>query len=322
MIRQAGWIRVRGPMEDAWYEIVLEVPLQHSEAAAASLAARGFSGCELREHGGGASIVVFTQAPSLRDATGVAQGAASALADMPFLAGCPSPNVVVRELDPRVWTQNWRRHFARHTIGGRIEILPPWEEPSPPVAGVISIVINPGMAFGTGLHETTAGCIEALIANVKAGDRVLDLGCGSAILAIAAARLGAREVVAIDNDPIAVEAAEENIERNGVGDIVRARLARENTETSVGTNIASEADGGAYDLVVANILAETLVEMQGRLTANVAERGVLVLSGIESSRLAMVKEAFVRPGWNEVSTLERGEWVTVVLHREPLAPRT
>ena len=302
-------------MQNKWYEIELAVPCEHAEAAAAMLVTRaGFAGCEQRERGGLCHVVVFVQGESRDAAEASAAEAAAVLRQSPSLRET-SPHGAVRELDPEVWTQNWRRHFARHTIGGRIEIVPPWEEASPPSAGVISIVINPGMAFGTGLHETTSGCLEALIAHVRAGDRVLDLGCGSAILAIAAARLGASEALALDNDPVAVEAAQENIDANAVAPIVHAAIADD-----AGDVIASEANERPFDVVVANILAETLVAMQDRLTRAVRDGGVLILSGIEASRLAMVQESFVQPGWQQIDLLERGEWATLVLHRAPLAP--
>ena len=320
MIRQAVRITVRGPMEQKWYEIALPVAPEHGEAAAAMLTARGgFAGCELRERGAAVHVVVFAQAASLENARAAADEAATLLKGPALLEG--SAETIITELDPEVWTQNWRRHFARHTIGGRIEIVPPWEEPSPPSAGLISIVINPGMAFGTGLHETTSGCLEALIANVRGGERVLDLGCGSAILAIAAARLGAQEALALDNDPVAVAAAEENIAANLMGGVVTARLVASQSE-AVGTDVATEGQAQRFDLVVANILAETLVEMQDLLTVSVEENGVLILSGIEASRLHMVLKAFVRPGWSLGDILERGEWATVVLHHGALAPRS
>jgi ribosomal protein L11 methyltransferase len=329
---------------------------------------------EIRERGGDAcEIVVVVETGGDPDAIDARVREASEAVAI-LHAGEP----IVAELDPKVWTENWKKHFARRTFAGRIEVRPPWEEAGEP----LSIVINPGMAFGTGLHETTAGCLELLVEEVRPGARVADVGCGSGILAIAAARLGAADVLATDVDPLAVEATQQNIDSNGVARIVRVELEpgeigipewesdarpgltrdreeRRNTSVSssepgAGENISAAfastrrdakvdeatpagaspergtpngaVSGGfaacipaSFDLVVANILADTLVEMCSMLTSAVRPGGALVLSGIEARRLKSVEEAFIRHPWRRKRTIIRGDWVSLSLHHEVLA---
>jgi len=342
-----------------WFEIALPVPAALVDEAAALLDFAGFDGVEVREHGDTADVVVVVETGDNRDE--VEQKVAAAGEAVAILGAGP-PRIA--ELDPKVWTENWKRHFARRTFAGRIEVRPPWETAT--TEGLLSIVINPGMAFGTGLHETTAGCLELLVEEMKPGLRVADVGCGSGILAIAAARLGAADVLATDVDPLAVEATTENIAANAVADIVRvelepgevgipewegerpglaaARLSeqgqasgepaasrvaaatpRETASPQRGTPNGAVGGGftargeGAFDLVVANILAETLIEMRAALTSAVTPGGTLVLSGIEARRLKSVEEAFIRPCWCLARTITKGDWVSLSLHHDALA---
>ena len=324
-------------MSSRWFEIALEVPATLVDEAAALLDFAGFGGVEVRDNREPVEVVVVVEADDEAGAEARAVEAADAL----DVLGAGAPRTT--ELDSRVWTENWKKHFARRSFAGRVEVLPPWEQPSPASAGLLSIVINPGMAFGTGLHETTASCLELLVDEVKPGMRVADVGCGSGILAIAAARLGAREVVATDIDPLAVDATNENIEANGVASVVRVELEPDGevshewesearpglTEARSPVPMTARTDksvalgyrgfgAGAFDLLVANILAETLVEMREDLAAAVREGGTLVLSGIEARRLKMVEEAFIRAPWRAGRTVAKGDWVSLSLHRGAL----
>lgn len=339
-------------MSRRWFEIALPVPAGLVDEAAALLDFAGFEGVEVREHGETAEVVVVVEVDAERGTEEVEARAAEARQAVAVLGDARAR---VTELDPKVWTENWKKHFARRTFAGRIEVRPPWEQPSPETNGLVSIVINPGMAFGTGLHETTAGCLELLVDQVRAGIRVADVGCGSGILAVAAARLGAAEVLATDVDPLAVEATLENVSANGVADIVevelepgevgvpewednrpglalarhddkqdRSRPASPQSSTPNGATsggFAARAPG-TFDLLVANILAETLVDMHAALTQAVSPGGTLVLSGIEARRLKTVEEAFIRPPWRLVRTLAKGDWVSMALRNEVLAEPT
>ena len=161
------------------------------------------------------------------------------------------------------------------------------------------------MAFGTGLHPTTRLCAQALEALVRPGMRVLDVGTGSAILAIAAIRLGAAQALGTEIDPVAVVAARENVERNGVGDRVRLVEA------------ASPAGHGTWDVVVANILPHILLDMADALAASVSPDGVLVLSGILDTRVAEVEAGFAARGLTLTETRSEQDWTALVLRPAP-----
>jgi ribosomal protein L11 methyltransferase len=327
-----------------WYEIALELPTSLVDEAAALLDIAGFGGIEQRERGERSDVVVVVE-------TGDPAEAANRASDAVAFLGAGAPRTSA--LDPKIWTENWKTHFSRRSFAGRVEVRPPWES-APQDPSLVGIVINPGMAFGTGLHETTAGCLELLVEEVRPGMRVADVGCGSGILAIAAAGLGAAEVLATDVDPLAVDATRENIEANGVADRVRVELepgeigvpewerdarpglsaAREEVDDDAGvpvsghtaTRNAATSGGfaargaGAFDLVVANILAETLIELRDVLTSSVAPGGALVLSGIEQRRLKRVEDAFIGMGWQPGRVVHKGDWVALSLRRHLAEP--
>jgi ribosomal protein L11 methyltransferase len=169
------------------------------------------------------------------------------------------------------------------------------------------IIIEPGMAFGTGTHTTTRGCIEFLEeVRERVGDRgftALDVGTGSGILAIALAHLGAREVRAIDNDPVAIEVARKNLSANGVANGVRLS----------GTSLS--AIRRRFDVVVANLTAETVLELAGALEKKVAPRGFLILSGILREKAATVMRRF-RPRFRALKRKRSREWTTLLLQRK------
>jgi ribosomal protein L11 methyltransferase len=203
------------------------------------------------------------------------------------------------------WRDEWKKHFEPFAVCPGIVIRPPWRayDQGP---GERVIVLEPGRAFGTGLHETTSLVAEALSqrADRVRGARVLDVGCGSGILALIALELGAATVRAIDVDPEAVAVATENAQRNGRAMDLRAdgALVHEVHET--------------FGVVLANIETKTLIEIASALTARVAEGGWLVLSGILGSGAAASQWGEVRaayPGLHVEEVREKGEWVAAVL---------
>ncbi|WP_298436236.1 50S ribosomal protein L11 methyltransferase [Geobacter sp.] len=219
----------------------------------------------------------------------------------------PTPSVtMIREED---WATGWRQHFAPARIGRHLVIKPTWE-PFAPLPGDLVIELDPGMAFGTGTHPTTRLCLEALeeiVAALPTADAsplaVLDVGTGSGILAIAAAKLGARRVVGTDIDPDAVVVAAENCTLNGVADTVEL----------VTTPLA--AIPGVFAVTLANILAEDLVRMAGELAVKVATGGFLVLSGILREREEYVIAGFTATGLSLRSARHDGEWSCLVYRR-------
>ncbi len=180
-------------------------------------------------------------------------------------------------------------------------------------AAVISIVINPAMAFGTGHHETTAGCLELIEELLREGDRVADIGCGSGILSIAAAKLGASRVRAFDIDEEALNATRDNAVTNGVAHLIDVADADDTRRSTYETE--------DFDLVVANIVAETLIELRGALTSCVNDGGHLLLSGIERKRLPLVEKAFIDSSWRLSRERPAGEWASIALHKIPADSR-
>ena len=210
---------------------------------------------------------------------------------------------VIRQED---WEHSWKRFIKPRRVGKFFWVTPPWLEP-PKFRRRRVITIEPGMAFGTGTHATTRGCMEYLesVADRFAGKRfsALDVGTGSGILTIALALLGAAEIVAIDNDPVAIQIARKNLHANGVGRRVHLSGAR------------LPAIRRRFDLVVANLTAETIVELAGDLEKKVAAKKFLILSGIVHQKANAVTRRLA----GSFRVLERKrsrEWVTLLLQRK------
>lgn len=198
------------------------------------------------------------------------------------------------------WQERWRAYAVRQLFAGRLWVLPR-DEPVPDGASGIPVLrLDPGLAFGSGSHPTTRLCLERLAALPLVGKRVLDFGCGSGILALAACLLGAREVVAIDHDPQALAATRENAEFNAVADSV----------LRVGDTAALYADGhdrAPFDVVVANILANPLVELAPLLGGLVAPGGLLLLSGLLAEQEQLIRDAY--PGVHFDPAARDEDWI-------------
>lgn len=215
----------------------------------------------------------------------------------------PIPEPTFRPVAEADWAEAWKAQLNVLHIGQHIVIRPSWLDYTPTPNDLV-IDLDPGMAFGTGLHPTTHLCLEALEDLVKPRARVLDLGTGSGILAIAAAKLGARSVMAVDNDPVAVKTARENVIANGVQEIVDV------------TRGSLENVAGHYDLVMVNILARVIVEMlQEGLGSRVRPGGKIVAAGIIIDQEAQVIEALGQGKLALSERQQRGDWVCLVAER-------
>lgn len=203
------------------------------------------------------------------------------------------------------WANAWKEHYRPVRAGRRVVARPPWAEYDP-APGEIVVELDPGMAFGTGTHPTTRLCLLALEDELHSGDRVLDVGTGSGILAIAAAKLGAARVDAVDTEPVAVRSARENAERNGVADRVRVEA---------GTAGASGPFRDTYDVVLANIIARILIEAVDGVAASVRAGGVVVLSGVFESREPAVRAAYEERGLVFRRREQMEDWVALVYDR-------
>ncbi len=202
------------------------------------------------------------------------------------------------------WSENWKKYYKPFRVGKRLVVKPTWESYSAKPDDLV-IELDPGMAFGTGTHETTNMCMRLLEKHLRADMRVMDVGTGSGILAIAAARLGAKEVLAIDIDPDAVKVAKENIAFNGVEDTVRV---------VVGDLCKSEAM--PCELATANIVADAIRMLAGPLTRHLEVGGLLICSGIIREREQDVLDAAKEAGYTVYDRVEKGEWVALALRNE------
>jgi ribosomal protein L11 methyltransferase len=215
----------------------------------------------------------------------------------------PRWSPVVLDPDDDGYLDAWRTWAQPIRAGRGVVLHPAWVPvPDPPAAGDLVVVLDPGRAFGSGSHESTRLAVAAIEDEGAAGARVLDVGCGSGVLAVVAARLGAGEVVAVDVDPEAVTATAANAAANGVGDRVRA-----------GSSPVTEL-GEPYDLVVANIGGRTLFDLAGDLVRLTRPGGRLVLSGILEDRIDALVAACV--GCAEVRRTAEAGWGCVLLRRD------
>jgi ribosomal protein L11 methyltransferase len=216
-----------------------------------------------------------------------------------------SDEVTVTPVADEEWATAWKQHFKPVRVG-RIVVKPTWEPAPSTSSGCPDVIveIDPGMAFGTGYHPTTQLCLLILQDIVKGGEVVLDVGTGSGLLAIAAAGLGARSVVGLDIDSVAVEVAEENVRQAGLTDRVTIKQAD--------SPLAFE---GQADIVFANIIAKVLIDMGAALADKVRPGGKLVASGIVKERADQVKRAFGAVGLSVVQERTDGEWVALVCER-------
>ena len=199
------------------------------------------------------------------------------------------------------WAETWKEFFHTEKIGARTVIKPTWEEYEAK-AGEIVVELDPGAAFGTGQHATTSLCIRALEDLVRPGMTVFDVGTGSGVLAIVAAKLGAKRVEAVDFDPVAVRVARENVRQNGAEDVVRTE------RSDLLKSVAGEAD-----LIIANIIADIIVRLFGEVKGSLAAGGTMLLSGIIEDRLPDVVEAAGRHGFSVEKIEQEKGWAAVIV---------
>lgn len=215
------------------------------------------------------------------------------------------PRVESRPLVEENWEENWKQFFKPRRVGQRFLVRPTWEEVELG-EGDVEIVLDPGQAFGTGDHPTTRMCLELLDEFMQADQKVADIGCGSGILSVGAAKLGAARVVAIDIDPISVEVSKENAKLNGV-----------EFEALAGAGVqvlppASE-ESAKYDLVISNIISATLISVAREIAQVVRKDGFWIVSGIIEANWPDVKEAAERAGFRLEKQLQEDDWIGATL---------
>ncbi|WZL70462.1 50S ribosomal protein L11 methyltransferase [Defluviitalea saccharophila] len=195
------------------------------------------------------------------------------------------------------WANSWKKYYKPLKIGKNILIKPSWEEYTPRDDDEVIIEMDPGMAFGTGTHETTSMCLELIEKYIAKGDVVFDIGCGSGILGIASAKLGASSVIGVDLDANAVKVAKNNVNSNNVQHIMKLYEG----------NLLDVIDQKA-DIVVANIIADVIIELSQSVLEFLKTNGLFIASGIIRERLQDVKEAMDKNGLDIIDLYEKGSW--------------
>jgi ribosomal protein L11 methyltransferase len=309
-------------MDDTWLEVACELPNELADILAEYLA--GVSGAgvcveNLNVDAFSLSEIAHSPLTTVKAYFNAADDMDARLAEISsFLKdlaavnpGLPIAQPSVTTVKSEDWSTSWKANFKPLRIGRRLLIVPSWEQAE---AGPDDIVLSldPGMAFGTGGHETTRLCLEQLETVLLScpstpPPSVLDLGTGSGILAMAAAHLGAGRVCAVDIDPEAVEVARENLEINGLAERIEC------------STTPLETLDGPFDVILANILAEELVRMAPQLTAQLACGGVLILSGILADKEAFVRSGFAAQPLVYLETARQGEWVAMLYRKDTTA---
>ena len=253
----------------------------------------GVSGTEIKDTGP-ELIVIASFAPEIPPEN--IQG----IVDQALLgANVTSKTVTVNTVEPVDWSTHWREHF--HPLGfGSFWVVPSWLE-APEEAEQV-LVVDPGMAFGTGRHETTGLCLKRVVEG-PVPDSVLDVGTGTAILAMAAIMKGATQVMGTDNDPDALVVARENAERNNLSDSLRL------------SGLDPDALNEEFELVIANILRDPLIHLAPRIVQATASGGRVVLSGILGRQVEDVRKAYEDCGLSYVNVEHEGEWACLEMSK-------
>ena len=246
-------------------------------------------------------IIIKAYYSELEDLISIVEKVKNRLEIEPILAGEKLlGKVIISTVDEKDWAESWKQYYKPKRIGEKIVIKPTWEdfEEKP---GDIIIELDPGMAFGTGTHETTIMCAEALESHVKTNSTVFDIGCGSGVLSIVAAKLGAKEVIGVDLDQVCVKVSNENIEMNKVEDIIEIRKG----------NLLDVVKGKA-NIIVANIIAEIIASITGDIGSFLEEDGLFISSGIIIEKIPLVENALVENGFKILEVRKMNSWACII----------
>ena len=268
---------------------------------------------QAEEDDGIAYLSFFVEEDSDIDVEDMIEQVKAALEDMRNWCDIGEGSITVDETEDLDWINNWKKYFHQFYIDDLL-VIPSWEEVKEEDKGKMILHIDPGTAFGTGMHETTQLCIRQLKKHITPTTKLLDVGTGSGILAILALMFGADSAVGTDLDPCAVEAVKENMESNNIPqDRFSMMIGNIITEKEVQDKVGYEC----YDIVVANILADVLVPLTPVIVNQMKKGGIYITSGIIDDKEEVVKEAVLAAGLEVLEVTYQGEWVSITA-RKPL----
>lgn len=306
-------------MSEQWLEVTLPVPAERLDRVCDILTANGMTGLVVEEEGDflrfleqnrqywdyvdeglarrmkGASRVKFYVPDNEEGQEQLRQ----------YLAGLEEYEPQTVSLREEDWATSWQKYYQPIPVGMRIHIVPDWMRGEPVPDGRVPLYLNPGLTFGTGAHPTTQLCLELLEEVLRPGDKVLDLGCGSGILAIAALALGASRAVGVDIDPKAADVAFENAALNGIG---ADRLSVYAGDVLHDKKLSAKLEPGQNQIVLANIVADVIIPLSAKAGEFMAEDGAFLTSGIIEGREDEVKAAMESNGFIISKHLERSGW--------------
>ena len=316
-------------MDNLWLEVTLPVPAAELERVCDVLTANGMTGLVVEEEGDFLRFLEQNRqywdyvdeglAARMKGASRVKfyvpdsdEGQKQLRAYLTGLEQYEPQTVSLREED---WATSWQKYYRPIPVGRRIYIVPDWMRGEPVPEGRSPLYLNPGLTFGTGAHPTTQLCLELLEGSLRPGDKVLDLGCGSGILAIAALVLGASRAVGVDIDPKAADVVFENGLLNGVG---ADRLSVYAGDVLSDKKLAARLGPGQNRVVLANIVADVIIPLSAKAGAFMTGDGVFLASGIIDGRQDEVAAALEANGFAVSKRLERGGWYAFEARRSGL----
>jgi ribosomal protein L11 methyltransferase len=288
-----------------YHQLVLELPARELARAEDACARLGAIAVSLADAGDEPLLepapgeTPLWQALRLRALFEASVNPEVAAATLAVVLGLSPSAIAVEHVEDRLWEREWLKDFRPMRFGSRLWVAPAGQRPEAPAPVILEL--DPGLAFGTGTHATTALCLDWLDGRIRGGERVLDYGCGSGILALAALKLGAGSASAFDIDPQAITATRENAVKNGLA-------------TRIEVVEHPEAIAGSYDIVLANILAGPLVELAPRLARFTRAGGEIVLAGMLARQAAEVARAY-GPWFDIAPEAEREGWTLLAGRR-------
>ncbi len=256
-----------------------------------------FVDCNLTDLGKG-EIIIKAYFPESEDLNKIIENIQNEIKRNPLIEN-KNIQITLTLLDDNDWAHSWKKYYKPFKIGSNILIKPSWEDVEIE-EGNILIELDPGMAFGTGTHETTWMCTEAIEKYIKKGDTLYDIGCGSGILSIVAVKLGAEKVIGVDLDPVCIKTSKENININDVENKIDIREG----------NLLEVVDQKA-DIIVSNIIAEVIAEMSKDLKAYIKDDGIFIASGIILEKISLVEDALKKSGFEILEIIRKNEWALI-----------